>query len=45
MVTVLPGGNGGRAPDGSYFNTDTVHIELTDRARARLEPIRSHRPT
>lgn len=44
-VTVLPGGNGGRAPDGSYFNTDTVHIELTDRARARLEPIRSHRPT
>jgi len=34
-VTVLPGGNG-RAPDGSYFNTDTVRIELTDRAQARL---------
>jgi hypothetical protein len=25
-----------RAPDGSYFNTDAVRIELTERARARL---------
>ena len=44
-VTVLPATGGGRAPDGSYFNSDSVHIELTDRARARLEPMRSHRPT
>jgi hypothetical protein len=33
VVTVLPGGKGGRAPDGSYFNPDTVRIELTDGAR------------
>jgi site-specific DNA recombinase len=35
-VTVLPGGRGGRAPDGSYFNPDGVCVELTERARSRL---------
>lgn len=28
---------GGRAPDGSYFNADSVDIQLTERARSRLE--------
>jgi len=35
-VTVLPGGKGGRAPDGSYFNTDTIDLQLTEQAHARL---------
>jgi hypothetical protein len=26
----------GRAPDGSYFNPDSVDIQLTERARSRL---------
>jgi hypothetical protein len=35
-VTVLPGGNGGRVPVGSYFNPDSVDVQLTERARGRL---------
>jgi site-specific DNA recombinase len=35
-VTVKPGGKGGRAPDGSYFNSGSIDIELTERAQARL---------
>ena len=27
---------GGRAPDGSYFNPDSVDIQLTERARSRV---------
>jgi hypothetical protein len=36
QVTVLPMPGGGRAPGGGYFNTGGVGIELTERARARL---------
>lgn len=35
-VTVLPTTSGGRAPDGSYFNTDAVSVELSERARPVL---------
>ena len=33
-VTVQPTTGGGRAPDGSYFNTELVDIALTERAAA-----------
>ena len=33
-VTVQPTTGGGRAPDGSYFNSASVDIALTERARA-----------
>ena len=32
-VTVLPAPGGGRHAGGSYFNTEAVDIQLTDRAR------------
>jgi site-specific DNA recombinase len=42
-VTILPSGNGrargGRAPDGSYFRSDGIHIELTEQASSRLERV------
>ena len=33
-----PAPGGGRAPDGSYFNTDSIDVALTERATARLRP-------
>ncbi len=36
-VTVNPTTGGGRAPDGSYFNTDSVDIALSERAAAALK--------
>lgn len=35
-VTVKPTARGGRAPDGSYFNRESVAIELTEQAQSRL---------
>ena len=35
-VTVVPKPGGGRAPDGSYFNTDGVDVVLNARAKARI---------
>jgi site-specific DNA recombinase len=35
VVTVNPTTSGGRAPDGTYFNTGAIHIDLTEQARGR----------
>jgi hypothetical protein len=43
VVTVKSAPGGGRAPDGSYFNTDSIDIVLTEQARARLRPRRRRR--
>ncbi len=37
VVTVKPTTRGGRAPDGSYFKTSDIDIQLTERARGALD--------
>lgn len=43
VVTVKPAPGGGRAPNGSYFNPDSIGIALTERARSRLPGQRRRR--
>jgi hypothetical protein len=40
-VVVLPAPGGGRHAGGSYFNTDAVRIELTERALGQLHQPRN----